>query len=134
MAQRVYATPSDLTDFTGDDAPSNASSLLRRASLAIDGLVLTARYDTDDEGYPTDLDVTDALRDATCAQASWFDETGDTSGAAARFNSLSLGSFSGSGGGTGSGANTTAAESRIAPEALQILATAGLLNQPPSAW
>ena len=134
MALRIYATPAELADFTGEDAPANASALLRRASLLIDGLIITARDDTDDEGYPTDLEVTEALRDATCAQASWFDETGDVSGAAGRFNSLSLGSFSGSGGGTGSGANTSAAESRLAPEAVQILQTAGLLNQPPLPW
>lgn len=134
MAQRVYATPADLADFTGEDAPSNASALLRRASLLVDGLTVTARYDTDEDGYPTDLDTLEAFRDATCAQGAWFDETGDTSGAAGRANSLSLGSFSMSGGGTGSGSNTTAAESRVSPEAVQILATAGLLNQPPSAW
>ena len=134
MAQRVYATPSDLADFTGEEAPANASALLRRASLLIDGLIVTARYDTDDDGYPTDLDITEALRDATCAQASWFDETGDVSGAAGRFNSLSLGSFSASGGGTGSGSNTSAAESRLSPEAVQILQNAGLTNQAPSAW
>src|SRR5690606_31043905 len=111
-----------------------ARSLLIRASIVIDGLTVTAVYDVDEDGYPTDLDVADALRDATCAQAAWFDETGDTSGVAGRFNSLSLGSFSGSGGGTGSASNTSAAESRLSPEAVQILQNAGLTNQAPSAW
>lgn len=131
---RIYATELDLQDFTCEAPPANALALLRRASLVVDGLIVTANYATDDDGYPTDLDVSDVLRDATCAQASWFDETGDVSGASSRFNSLGLGNFSASGGGTGSGTNTTAAASRIAPETVQILQTAGLLNQPPRAW
>ncbi|MEV8029265.1 hypothetical protein [Cellulosimicrobium funkei] len=136
MAQRVYATPSDLAAEPWELALDEkaARSLLIRASIVIDGLTVTTVYDVDEDGYPTDLDVADAFRDATCAQAAWFDETGDTSGAAGRFNSLSLGSFSASGGGTGSGSNTSAAESRLSPEAVQILQNAGLTNQAPSAW
>ena len=130
---RVYAIPSDLAAVPWNlDLPEReALSLLHRATPLIEGLTTTARYAVDEEGLPTDLDVAEAFRDAVCAQACWFDETGDPSGASARYNSLSLGSFSASGGGTGSGTNTTAATSRIAPEAVQILQTAGLLNQPP---
>ena len=129
---RVYAVPSDLATFTGEDAPPNAAALLARATRLVEGLTTTARYTTDDEGMPEDLEISEAFRDAVCAQAVWFEETGDTSGASARFNSLSLGSFSASGGGTGAATNTSAAASRYAPEAVQILRTAGLLNQPPS--
>lgn len=136
MSIRVYATPSDLAGEPWDvDLPEGeAKSLLRRSSIVVDGLTVTARYATDEDGYPTDLEVSEAFRDATCAQAVWFDETGDVSGASARYNSLSLGRFSASGGGTGSGTNTTAAASRIAPEVVQILQAAGLLNQPPRPW
>lgn len=129
---RVYAVPSDLAEFTGEDAPANAAALLARATRLVEGLTTTARYATDDDGLPEDLDISEAFRDAVCAQAAWFDETGDVSGASARFNSLSLGSFSVSGGGTGSGTNTTAAASRYAPEAIEILRNAGLLTQAPT--
>lgn len=130
---RVYAVPSDLAapPWNLNLPAPEAQSLLARATPLIEGLTFTARYDIDDDGLPTNLDVSNAMRDAVCAQASWFDETGDPSGASARYNSLSLGSFSASGGGTGSGTNTTASASRYAPEAVQILHNAGLTTQAP---
>lgn len=128
---RVYATPSDLATFTGEAAPANAIALLARATRLVEGLTTTALYAVDEDGLPEDLDISEAFRDAVCAQAAWFDETGDVSGAGARFNSLSLGSFSASGGGTGAATNTSAAQSRYSPEAVEILRSAGLLTQAP---
>ncbi|WP_263120854.1 hypothetical protein [Cellulomonas sp. RIT-PI-Y] len=137
MAQHVYAVPSDLAGepWNVDLDETAAASLLRRASTVVDGLTVTARYAVDGDGYPTDLDTSDALRDATCAQAVWFDETGDTSGAEGRFQSMSLGSASltKAGAGSSTGASGTA-ESRISPEAVTILAAAGLTGQAPRPW
>lgn len=134
---RSYATSSDLyaAPWNLDLDDREGDALLMRASTLVDSLIITAIYATDDDGKPTDPRVKDALRDATCAQASWFSETGDTgSGAAGRFNSMSLGSASLSGGGTGSGTNTDAATSAVSPEAVRILMNAGLVRQGPISW
>lgn len=137
MPQRMYAAPSDLGgepwNVELDEAVARA--LLRRASMVVDELTLTARYAVDDDGYPIDLTVSDALRDATCAQAAWFDETGDVSGAEARWQSMSLGTaaLTRTGAGTAVGA-ASAAQSRYSPEAVSILATAGLAGRAPSPW
>lgn len=130
---RTYATPADIAGppwrlTLTDEA---AHDLLAIASADVERLTMTAVYDVDDAGMPTDPVVRDALRDATCATAVWFDETGDTSGAGARYNSLSLGSFSVSGGGVGSGTNTDAAASLVAPRAITILQNAGLIGRAP---
>lgn len=137
MAQRVFAEPSDLAGEPWHLALTEpaARALLRRASIVIEGLTVAARYDVDEDGYPADLDVTEALRDATCAQAVWFDETGDASGAEGRWQSLSLGTAALTRTGAGTSAGTASvAESRISPEATTILATAGLLGGAPSSW
>lgn len=133
----VHATPADLATQPWNlqlDEPA-ATALLRRAATIIRGLTLTAVYPTHPDGAPRDTKVAEALRDATCAQAVWFDETGDTgSGATGRFNSMSLGSASLSGGGTGSGTNTSVDQGRYSPEAVQILQNAGLLARQALSW
>lgn len=66
----VYATPQELAAWLGlTDPPAGASLALRDASLVVDGLLVGAVYDVDETGAPTDQEVIDALRDATCAQA-----------------------------------------------------------------
>lgn len=150
MAQRVYATASDFYDFIGEDQPmttpgeppegqepenpqpvveKDLNARLRRASSVIDGLTRHARYDVDEDGYPTDEDVSDAFKNATCAQAAWWDETDDVTGAGSQDGTVSIGSVSigARGRSTGNGA-PDAAESRIAPEAIQILRDAGLIS------
>lgn len=131
---RSYATVDDYFKFIGE-TPAEAEpaderrmqALIRRASSAVDSMLVTAVYSTDDDGYPLNVAVSDALRDATCAQMEWFEEQGDASGAAGAFESGSLlsASFSrGNGGGKGS----TGQRARLAPEALQILRNAGLVT------
>ncbi|MFJ9558278.1 hypothetical protein ACIRPH_31110 [Nocardiopsis sp. NPDC101807] len=68
----VYATPQELAAWLEvDEPPAGASQALRDASLAIDGLLIGAVYETDADGRPTEQHVIDALRDATCAQAAF---------------------------------------------------------------
>ncbi|GAA0972709.1 hypothetical protein Q7689_00320 [Nocardiopsis tropica] len=68
----VYATPEELAEWLGLDAPpAGAVTALRDASLTIDGLLIGAVYETDADGKPTDERVAGILRDATCAQASF---------------------------------------------------------------
>lgn len=66
----VYATSDDLAAWTGEAAPTNATQLLRTASLAIREVTKTAFYATDDTGLPTDPNVAQAFNDACCAHAA----------------------------------------------------------------
>lgn len=134
----VHATPTDLAAAPwnlnlGEEA---AQRLLTRATTIIRGLTITAVYATGPDGTPSDNAVAEALRDATCAQAVWFDQTGDDgSGAASAYSTMSLGSARLSVGGAGSSTNTGVTQSRYAPEAIQILSNAGLTaGQVQSAW
>ena len=134
MAGPVYAVEADLADSEylpkGTTAPTGAEAtrLLTRASRRVDRLLLAAIYDTDDTGAPTDPDVAAAVRDATCAQAAWWLETGDESGAAARYQSVGIGSV-----------NLTRRTSddqddTTSPDAVDVLTQAGLFTQGPVLW
>ena len=86
----------------------------------------TAVYPCDVEGYPLDAALGEALKDATLAQAAFWIETGDVSGAASGMAHLSIGSL-GLGGLKTSGDTPRAKNiSRHAPEAIAILDAAGL--------
>jgi hypothetical protein len=130
---RVYATAADLDGWLDDQLPeADAAKQLRRASMHIDSLLITAVYRVDEDGEPLDLHVIDALRDATCAQVAWWADTGDTSGAASQYQQTSIGSV-GLTRGYSSGKSAAGPSARTAPEAVQILATAGLLSGAPQA-
>lgn len=134
MPQRVYAIAADYYEFAGEEAATNVdkdlNAKLRRASTVIDGLTRTSRYDVDEEGYPTDANTSAAFKDATCAQAAWWDDTDDVTGAESQSGPTRIGSVSFGGSGASGGATNTksAASSRIAPEAVEILTNAGLLS------
>jgi hypothetical protein len=126
MAARVYATSADYTARTGQTAPADIERLLARASQDIDDALLTALYDTDADGMPLEAEVIDALRDATCAQVEYQQETGDTgTGAAGRWDSVSLGPVSLSG---RKDATSGPAGLDLAPRAGRALKRAGLLE------
>lgn len=132
---RVHATSLDLAGEPWNLEPADPDALLARAATIIRNLTLTAVYATNADGTPTDPGIAAALRDATCAQAVWFDDTGDTgSGAASVYSTVSLGSARLSVGGAGSPANVGVNQSRISPEAVQILANAGLVTGQVQSW
>lgn len=121
-----YATVAEYADWLDvaeADAPEGAERALRMATYDINQLLLASIYETED-GLPTDADLADALRDATCAQAEYAQSSGDRYGVgAARVTQASIGSISvtrssGTAGGTGSG--------RYSERAWQILQQAGL--------
>ncbi|MFE4256052.1 hypothetical protein ACFRU3_42785 [Streptomyces sp. NPDC056910] len=94
----MYATADQLAAWTGNPAPSDADRLVTRASEDIDDALLTAVYCVDDAGMPSDPDVVQALADATCAQVEYQQATGDDgTGAAGRWDSVSIGPVSLSG-------------------------------------
>lgn len=134
---RVYATAADYYRFIGGDQPveendepvtdKQLDATLRRASTQVESYVRLARYETDEDGYPVDPDVSEAMTEATCAQITWWDETGDITGADAvggvtKILSVSLGS------GNTSGGQRSPAEARASAEAITILRNAGLLT------
>lgn len=66
----VYATPDDLAAWTGTTAPTNATALLRSASLAVREATELCFYAVDDTGLPTNTTQLQAFNDATCCQAA----------------------------------------------------------------
>jgi hypothetical protein len=132
----IYATSDDLAAWTGSTAPDNAATLLRTASLIVRRATMTATYAVDETGAPTDADVLDAFRDATCAQAAAMaandvDPLAASAGAAGEIASSSIGSASIS---FATDASTSALTrsllSAVTDEAAMILSRAGLTAQP----
>lgn len=127
----LYATTADLVTYLEPDpVPANADRLLARASEILDGALIGAVYKTDaTTGMPTDTDVVDALRNATCAQVQFMAVVQDETGALAGFSSVSVGGVSyTTNTGSGSGPN------RLAPQAVTVLQVAGLLPVAPYSY
>ncbi|MFE9450637.1 hypothetical protein [Streptomyces sp. NPDC006739] len=122
---RIYATPEQLSAWTGQPAPDGAERLLARASEDVEDALLCAAYATDAAGMPTDPAVVLALADATCAQVEYQLATGDDgTGAAGRWGSVSIGPVS-----LGDRRDAPAAvgDLDLAPRAQRALRRAGLL-------
>jgi len=133
----VYATTDDLTGWV-NPAPANTGALLRAASALVRRATLTAIYDTDDDGAPSQDFAWAAFRDATCAQvAAWVAADVDPAAGgvqlqAAPTRAKALGTarveYD-----TAAAASVTAmsarsaAATRLCQEALLILAAAGLV-------
>ncbi|CAL9529055.1 hypothetical protein [Streptomyces sp. enrichment culture] len=125
MAARVYATPEQLTAWTGQPAPPGAERMLARASEDVDDALVSAVYDTDTAGMPTDPAIVQALADAVCAQVEYQHATGDDgTGAAGRWDSVSIGPVSLSG---RKDTPAAAGDVDLAPRAHRALRRAGLL-------
>lgn len=67
----IYATTADLTAWMQPTSiPTNATQLLRTASMAVREATESAFYAADTTGMPTDPVILQAFKDATCAQAA----------------------------------------------------------------
>lgn len=66
----LYATSDDLASWLSGDAPSNATQLLRSASLLITQATQAAYYAVDTNGLPSVPALLQAFNDAACAQAA----------------------------------------------------------------
>lgn len=134
---RIYATRADLEAYLPAaltlPAEPEATRMLTRASEVVDDLLVTAVYDVDAGLLPTDTTVAEALRQATCAQVAWWIETGDETGAAAQYQSVSIGSVSLSRGYSGAGSSTGTAQ-RISDDAMRHLRRVGLVGNHPLSW
>lgn len=94
LTGRSYATTVQLADYLHTDAPANAAKLLEDATRALDDALLTAVYDVDSGGMPTDVLVQAAFAEAVCAIVEWWGETGDSVGADGGWDSVSAGPVS----------------------------------------
>lgn len=94
---RVYANRDELEGYApaGVVVPAEpeASRMLARASDEVELATMSAIYTTDAAGMPTAPTVIDAMREATCAQAVHWLETGDESGTAGQWSSVGIGSI-----------------------------------------
>jgi hypothetical protein len=118
----VHATASDWDTYIGTTRPANLATLLRRASLDVDGELVAAVYRS------TDTDVVAALAEATCEQAAWRKTQGAAAGIdAAQYVSVSAGSIS-----LARRAGDDATRDTFSPQAFQVLQSAGLTGQAPS--
>lgn len=117
-----YATVEDYLDWVGDLTPYEQPrpSTMRKASDLISSVLIGAVYATDEDGNATHPTIVEALRDATCAQVEFWDETGDESGASSVWQSASIGgaSYTRAAGG---------ARLPVAPAAVLTLRRVGLL-------
>jgi len=119
----------DVEDLSSDLAAAfdDAAQSIRAASYRVLDELRTASFDVHtfgaDEGKPVEAAVTDAIKDATLAQLSFWAETGDESGAGSQNGGGSILSVSLPG---GSGTTSVAAkqEARIAPAVTDILRSA----------
>lgn len=91
---RVYATSEQYATYTGTAAPADIATRLARASQFLDARVFgLCWYEVDAAGMPSHADVLAAFADATCAQAQWGVDVGDTTGAmAVGWGSVEIGS------------------------------------------
>lgn len=130
MASRTFATPLDYAAFAEEEWDGDEGKLkkrLRSASVEVESLTRLAGYLTDDDGYATDADVSDAFTEATCAIVEYWEETGDHSGAGANEGAIKIGSVSlGTTSSRESDGDST--ERRLGSKALKILRNAGLLS------
>lgn len=129
MARRTYATPEEYAEWIGQaPAPAGAARALAEATIAVDELLETAVYPVDAEGMPTDPGHRDAVRDATCAQASYARQTGDPYGqGGAQYSDVTAGSVRL----VRSTQPPEGMPDRHAPTAVAILRQAGLLGHGP---
>lgn len=123
---RQYATVADFEESPLTTGTTTDQALVA-ASLDVDQMLLTAIYNTDDQGMPTDPDVAEAVKDATIAQAQYATGLGDAANVGAgHITQARIGSISFTR--RGSGRETPG---RYSPQALQILSQAGLLGRGP---
>lgn len=129
MAQPVYATVDELANaIKPKTPPANAEQLLVDASGDIDDLILSAVYETDAAGYPTDPEIRDALKQATIALIRWWGGIGEDGTGITQV--LTSASIAGVALGFGNGGKDQPSM-KYGPRVPGILARAGLMARAP---
>ena len=134
MILRTYATDADYNLIAEETWPAadvaTLNKRLRAASIEVEKLTRRASYATDDDGFPTDPNISAAFTEATCAIVEYWGVTDDPTGAEATVGAVKIGSVS-LGTTSSSSDGLTAREKlerRIGTRALDILGNAGLLQ------
>lgn len=138
MVMRSYAVPGDYDEVAEEPWPADAASQavlakrLRAASIEVEKLTRRATYETDEDGFPTDPDISDAFTEATCAIAEYWSPSGtddpmgiDVHAGAVKIGSVSLGTTSATQDGLSA---TEKLQRRIGTKAIDILTNAGLIG------
>lgn len=136
MVMRVYATIGDYNEVAEEPWPADDAATLgkrlRAASIDVEKLTRRATYATDDDGFPTDPDISDAFTEATCAIAEYWSPSGtddpmgiDIHAGAVKIGSVSLGTTSSS---SESASEQEKLARRIGQRAIDILTNAGLIQ------
>lgn len=139
VGSRLYATSADYAEELLEAPPTGIRRKLLTASRMVDQMLLTAIYDTDDDGMPTDDDMIAAMKLATVLQVEFAAGAGDSKmvGAPAASN-FSLGKLAvtrnqSAGGGLGG----VGPRGEWSPRAWDALQAAGLTGHAPgdsSGW
>lgn len=135
----VYATPTEVEDFTGYPAPDNATALIRNASAMVRDITRLARYDTLPNGLPEDDDLRDAMKEAVCAQVESWTAAGINPVGGVAGREVAIASQSADGGSVTYANLPTADEIAKATKTLcalsvTILKDAGLISTRPDTW
>ncbi|WP_433067433.1 hypothetical protein [Dactylosporangium sp. CS-033363] len=131
MARPAWATTTDLADWTGAAPPLDARRMLQHATRKIRSVVMTAFYDVDELGEPTDAKVKATLRDAVCDLVQWYVKAGDEHGARSLYTSVSIGGVSLSRGARPNGSTDVPP---VPASTYDVLRVGGLLDDQPVSW
>lgn len=124
---RIYATESEWDSWAEaseafEGRPPKLKAKLRSASLVVERMTASARYATDEDGYPTNPNVAEAFMEATCYQAAHTAEYFDGPSSSSAYSSVSLGPLS-----LGESSNAASqVQPRESSEAWAVLSAAGL--------
>lgn len=137
----VYAAPDDLMDGWLVDVPDPAvaTRAIKFASQLVRRATACDHYEVDPAGAPTDPDVIEAMRDATCAHAAMWIEAGINPAAGSAGREIGIASQSADGGSVTyadsiSAEEVTASLTRLSSTALGILRSAKLASTRPDTW
>lgn len=137
----VYAEPDDLMDgwlLEPPEAPV-AVRAIKFASQLVRTATACDHYEVDPAGAPTEPDVIEAFRDATCAHAAMWIESGINPAAGTVGREIGIASQSADGGSVTYADSVSADEvavslKRLCSTALDILRSAGLASTRPDTW
>ncbi|WP_063023826.1 hypothetical protein [Nocardia niwae] len=137
----TYAVPDDLMDGWLAEEPDAAEAErdIRYASILVRKATRLDIYEVDPAGLPTEPDVIEAMRDATCAQVAEWQEAGINPAAGSVGRVVAIKSESADGGSVTYADGPSAAEikaslSQLCSAGLDILRNAGLASTRPCTW
>lgn len=137
----VYAAPDDLMDGWLVEVPEEpvAVRAIKFASALVRRTTALDHYEVDPAGAPTDPDVIEAMRDATCAHAAMWIEAGINPAAGTVGREIGIASQSADGGSVTYADSVSADEvasslKHLCSTALDILHSAGLASTRPDTW